>query len=135
MNLNDRFLKFCRQYPGAESIDDLVKPSDVPPGTKIADFLFQARTVVCEVKTLTKETVEKLVAYMQENGIGPSNLSNGQHKVKERFLQLEEGEEKYRQAIARVTTPLLMGLMMRRSRLETQRKYSISQRPMVFFLS
>jgi hypothetical protein len=110
MNLKDRFFRFCRQYPRAEDIDKLVKSSDVPAGMKIADFLFQARTIVCEVKTLSSETAEKLVVYMQENGIGPSDLPNGQHSIKELFLRLDEGEKKYRRAITLITTPLANGL-------------------------
>lgn len=110
MNLNDRFFAFCRQYPGAEEIDELLKSSKVPAGVKIADFFFQTRTIVCEVKTLTTETSEKLIAYMRENGIGPSDLSDGQHSIKDLFLQLDEGETKYRKAITLITTPLVDGL-------------------------
>src|SRR6266404_1409298 len=99
MNLNHRFFEFCRQYPGAEDIDELLKLFDVPAGMKIADFLFQQRTIVCEVKTLSTETAEKLAAYMQENGIGPFHLPNGQHSIRQLFLQLDEGEKKYRKAM------------------------------------
>jgi hypothetical protein len=110
MNLKDRFFEFCRQYPGAEDIGEPLKSSDVPTGMKIADFFFQVRTIVCEVKTLTTETAEKLVACMQENSIGPSDLPNGQHNIKQLFLQLHEGEKKYRKAMTLITTPLANGL-------------------------
>ncbi|HSB79740.1 MAG TPA: hypothetical protein VLM91_13240 [Candidatus Methylomirabilis sp.] len=110
MNLEDRFFEFSRQYVGTEDIDAILKPADVPTGMKIADFHFQMRTIVCEVKTLTKETAAKLVAYMQENGIGPSELAHGQHIIKELFLQLDNGERKYRKAITLITKPLTDGL-------------------------
>ena len=110
MSLTDRFFEFCRQYPGAEDIDELLKSSDVPAGMKIADFLFQVRTIVCEVKTLSTETAEKLAVYMQENGIGPSDLPTGQHSIKQLFFQLDEGEKKYRRAMTLITTPLANGL-------------------------
>lgn len=110
MNLNARFLEFCRRHPGAEDIDELVKLSGVPVGMRISDFLFQARTIVCEVKTLTNETAGKLVAYMQENGIDPSNLPDGDHSIRQLFLQLDGGEKKYRRAMTLITTPLTKGL-------------------------
>ncbi len=110
MNLRDRFLDFCRKYAGAEELDVIVKPADVPKGMKIADFLFASRSIVCEIKTLTTETAKKLAAYMEENGIGPSRLADGQHEVKDLFLKLEDGEKKYQKAITLSTTPMTDGL-------------------------
>lgn len=110
MSLEARFLKFCRQYPGAENIDDLVQTSGIPPGVQIADFLFQGRTIVCEVKTFTTETVEKLVAFMKEVGLDPSNLPSGQHIIEQLFLQLDDSEKKYQKAKTIITKPLADGL-------------------------
>jgi len=110
VELKDRFFEFCRHYPEAEDIDSIVNPAEIPTGIKIADFLLQQRTIVCEVKTLTNETAEKLAAYMHVNGIGPSQLSDGQHLVRDLFLKLEDGEAKYRKAITIITKPITDGL-------------------------
>ena len=110
MRLFDRFKAFCRQYPRAEEIDKLVKCMDVPMGAKIADFLFADRTIVCEIKTLTTETAEKLAAFMSESGIDPSELTQGRHDVVELFLSLSDGEAKLKKAITIATTPVADGL-------------------------
>jgi hypothetical protein len=110
MSLKERFFNFCRQFPDAEEIDAIVAPKTLPTGIKIADFLFEKRSIVCEVKTLTNDTATKLASYMEQNGIGPSQLSGGTHIIRELFLQLDDGEEKYQRAITLITKPLCDGL-------------------------
>jgi hypothetical protein len=110
MNLETRFFDFCNRHPEAENIDDLVKTTGAVKGMKIADFFFQNRTIVCEVKTLNKETADKLVAYMRKVGLDPAHLPRGQHSIERLFLEFEEGEAKYRKAIDLITTPIADGI-------------------------
>jgi hypothetical protein len=109
-NLHDRFIEFCRRYPGAEDIDELKKLLIVPPGMKIADYLFQARTIICEVKTLEQETQVKLEKYMRGNGIEPSNLLDGQPIIEELFLRLDDGKRNLQKAMSLISTPITKGL-------------------------
>ncbi len=106
-SLHDRFFAFCRQYPGAMDIDATIDPSKVPAGVKIADFLFESNTIVCEIKTLSQDTSkDKLVAIMKDHGIGPDHLQDGEHNVKTLFFQLDDGEAKYMKAFTLITTPI-----------------------------
>lgn len=108
--LEDRFFTFCRRFPDAEEIDVVVAPETIPTGLKIADFLFEKRSIVCEVKTLTNETGLKLARYMEQNGIGPSQLGSGIHIIRDLFLQMDDGERKFQKAITLITTPLCDGV-------------------------
>lgn len=53
--LEARFKAFVKTIPGAESIDDL---EELPEGSsKKADFFFDNRRIVCELKSLQVDTV------------------------------------------------------------------------------
>ena len=51
--LANRFIQFCQAIPGAEELDRLpLTPEQKALKLKIADFLFETRRIVCEIKTL-----------------------------------------------------------------------------------
>lgn len=110
--LTDRFTDFCRQYPGAESIDDVLTPEQkrqLALGTKVADFFFENRTIICELKSLTKDTSGKLVKFMTENGLDPSHLPPGEHTIEDLFVKLPNGEALLKKAMDSLTAPIADG--------------------------
>jgi len=107
--LEERFLQFCSQYPGAERIDPLITSEHRATKLKFADFFFENRTIICEVKTLKKQTTEKLVAFMAEHGVHPHTLGIGEHDMREVFGRLPDGEHLFRKATDLITTPVADG--------------------------
>lgn len=109
-NIDGRFKEFCSRFPGAENIDDLVAGRGDIAGVKRADYLFENRTIVCEVKVLSVDTSPKLVAFMRDHGIDPASLSAGRHIVEDLFKHLQDGEELFRRATDLAMTPIQDGL-------------------------
>lgn len=107
--LEDRFLQFCSQFPGAEPIDPLITSEHRANKLKFADFLFEHRTIICEVKTLKKQTTDKLVAFMTKHGVHPHTLGTGEHDMRDVFGRLPDGESLYRQATDLIMTPVSDG--------------------------
>jgi hypothetical protein len=107
--LEDRFLHFCSKFPGAEPIDSLITSEHRATKLKFADFFFENRTIICEVKTLKKQTTEKLVEFMDAHGIHPHTLGNGEHDMHEVFARLPDGERLFRKATDLITTPVADG--------------------------
>lgn len=65
-SLENRFNHFVRTFPGAEVIDSLDWP-DHPSKRRKADFLLEERQVVIELKTLTKNTADKVEREMDRH--------------------------------------------------------------------
>jgi hypothetical protein len=109
--LKSRFEAFCRQFPGAEVIDDILTPEQklqIKGGMHVADYFFENRTIIVEQKSLEKETAAKLEAFMKQSGI--TTIPPGEPTVESLFLALPNGENLYRKAIDLVTTPIADGL-------------------------
>lgn len=66
--LANRFIECCKAIPGAEFIDDLPMTAE-QKASKKADFFFQGRTIVCEIKSLESDTSEKFISYLESQGI------------------------------------------------------------------
>lgn len=107
--LEDRFLKFCCQFPGAQPIDPLITSEHRATKLKFADFFFENRTIICEVKTLKKQTTDKLVTFMAEHGVHPHTLGTGEHDMRDVFGRLPDGESLFRKATDLITTPVADG--------------------------
>lgn len=60
MRLEERFKTFLSTDLGAESVDDLSGTMAWPAGKQKADFLFENRRIVCELKRLTADPLPKL---------------------------------------------------------------------------
>src|SRR2546426_1489037 len=97
-DLKTRFLTFCRQFEGVEDIDSLLKREHHALQLHVADFFFENRTIICEIKTLESETANKMLTFMAENGIDPELLQPGEHDVQNLFAQLTNGEALFRKA-------------------------------------
>ena len=109
-NIEERFKRFCAHFPGAENIDDLVVGLGCRDGSKRADYLFEDRTIICEVKTLSADTSTKLVKFMRRLGIDPDALSSGRHIVEDLFKSLQDGDRLFRRATDFAMTPVQDGL-------------------------
>ncbi len=101
MTLKERFDDFCSSYPGVEVIDQLENP---PKGTQKADYLFEKRTIVCEVKSLEANMVDKLLNGLKSDGIDPKSLKKGRHIIEELYSNLPKGENLYNQLKKNITT-------------------------------
>lgn len=109
--LKSRFEAFCRQYPGAEVIDDILTSEQklqIKGGMHVADYFFENRTIIAEQKSLEKDTAAKLEAFMKQNGI--TTIPAGDPTVESLFLALPNGEKLYQKGIDLVTTPIADGL-------------------------
>jgi hypothetical protein len=110
--LEDRFIAFCKTYPRGEPIDQIALTQQQEAlrqasNLKRADFFFDRRAFVCEIKTLKIETSGKLVAIMQKVGLDPATLPEGTHILEQLFQKLPEGSKLLRNALKIVMTPLI----------------------------
>lgn len=104
MTLKDRFDDFCRQYPGSVAIDSLDNP---PKGVQKGDYLFENKTVVCEVKCLEADMAKKLVAILKKDGIDPAELPKGRHIIEDLYLKLPrkmKGKNRYKALVKKITS-------------------------------
>lgn len=107
--LKDRFFTFLRAFPGAEEIDPLVTRKMAATNLKFADFLFEGRTIIAEVKTLETQTTAKLEEFMAKLGVHPATLPSGSHIVEDVFAGLPDGDKLYRKATDLVMRPVADG--------------------------
>ncbi|HYK04083.1 MAG TPA: hypothetical protein VE974_20175 [Thermoanaerobaculia bacterium] len=102
--LKERFDDFCRQYPGAVPIDSLDNP---PKGLQKGDYLFEEKTIVCEVKCLEADMAKKLLDTMKADGIDPARLPNGRHVIEDLYLRLPKkakGKNRYNDVVKKITS-------------------------------
>ena len=76
--LANRFTEFCRSIAGIEEIDAMIFSRD-KQWFKRADFLLDARSVICEVKSLETDTAPKFAAFLKQEGI---DLPPGEYSVR-----------------------------------------------------
>ncbi len=104
MTLKERFDDFCRQYPGSVAIDSLENP---PKGVQKGDYLFEDKTIVCEVKCLEADMRKKLLDIMKADGIDPGQLPKGRHIIEDLYLKLPKkmkGKNRYNQLVKKITS-------------------------------
>lgn len=109
--LNERFMEFCRQFPGAEPIDSIpLTPEQearrLATNLRRADFFFEGRAIICEMKALEIDTTDKLVEVMNEGGIGPGDLPKGMHIIDALFQRIPKGSKLLKHAMKLVLVPL-----------------------------
>lgn len=106
--LADRFIQFCGSLPGAEEIDRLPLTSEQKAlKLKCADFLFESRSIICEIKSLETDTTSKFVSFLNEQGF---QLLPGEYSVKELFSTRPNGQELFQKATNIVATAVADGL-------------------------
>lgn len=106
--LADRFIQFCRSLPGAEEIDRLPLTSEQKAlKLKCADFLFDNRSIICEIKSLETDTASKFVSFLNEQGF---QLLPGEYSVQELFSTRPNGQELFQKATNIVATAVADGL-------------------------
>lgn len=92
-NLESRFLAFAKSLPNSEYIDDL--PLDQKQAkSKKGDFFFNNRSVVCEIKSLKKDTSNKVDSIIFPHRDRPEwPLFYGEWKISKILAHLPDGEQ------------------------------------------
>lgn len=104
--LATKFENFLATIPGAERVDDLAKNANLER-TKRADFLFENRTIVCELKSLETRTNRKGNAILRSSGI---QVPEGGAWVFDLLGNRTDRDELYDRVVNAGTTPLVDGL-------------------------
>ncbi len=109
MSLRDRFSDFCRNYQGAEDIDSIaLSPEEenrrLAGNLQRADYFFNGRAIIAELKTLEIDPQGKVVEIMDQAGIGPDVLGKGVHIVEELFSGVPNGKKLFRKAVKAITS-------------------------------
>lgn len=100
------FNELIGSLPLVENIDDLTKEID-HDGIQIADYMFLERQIVCEIKTLnkdTKEKIDKIIEDMEDREDYP--IFYGEWGVDKILKNLSNGEEIQRKMAESVTSPI-----------------------------
>jgi hypothetical protein len=106
--LANRFIEFCRSVPGAEELDALaLTPEQKALKLKCADFLFENRSIICEIKALETNTAGKFVSFLKQEGF---ELPPGEYSVQQLFSTRPNGQELFQKATSIVATAVADGL-------------------------
>lgn len=108
--LADKFIECCRGIPGAEDIDSLpLTPEQLNKYPSRADFFFENRTIVCEVKTIEADTANKFIDYLELQGVyfEPGTYYDDLIGY---ITDRENGEAIWRKAKTLATTPIEQGI-------------------------
>lgn len=104
--LDDEFMTFCRSIAGAESVDSL-RIAGPNADLKKADFFFENRRIICEVKSLHTETNDKLVKVLLEAGV---SLQPGTFELTKALRGRLDENELYRKCVNVITTAVSDGV-------------------------
>ncbi|OFW37551.1 MAG: hypothetical protein A3F70_18065 [Acidobacteria bacterium RIFCSPLOWO2_12_FULL_67_14] len=106
--LADRFIQFCRSVPGAEEIDALpLAPDQKALKLRSADFFFENRTIIFEIKSLESDTSPKFIAFLKNQGF---DLRPGEYIVQDLFASRPNSDELFRTATDIIATAVADGL-------------------------
>jgi hypothetical protein len=106
--LANRFIEFCRSVPGAEQVDGLAFTREQEKlRLKRADFLFDSRSIICEIKTLEADTSPKFIAFLKQEGF---DLPPGEYSVQQLFSTRPNGQDLFRKATNLIATAVADGL-------------------------
>lgn len=106
LEFRPRFQEFVRSIPGAECIDDLPQTHEQRVAKK-ADFFFENRRIVCELKNLETDTspkLEKLIKPLQDRPEWP--VFYGKRPLRQVLQKFPEAEEIQRRAFEATTTAI-----------------------------
>lgn len=109
-SLEKRFFTFVKSIDDAESIDDLSLTSEQKK-TKKGDFFFKNRSVVCEIKSLKKDTspkVDHILAPFRNCPEWP--MFYGEWKIAKVLEHLPDGEQIGQKIIEEVSSAVSNGL-------------------------
>ena len=108
--LADKFIECCRGIPGAEDIDALPLTAEQrKKHPSRADFFFQTRTIVCEVKTIEADTAKKFIDYLESQGVQFEPDTNYEDLIGY-ITNRENGESIWLKAKALAMTPIEQGI-------------------------
>lgn len=100
------FYKFLKRLPHSEAIDELAEGFE-HERKQIADFFFLDRKIACEVKSLnkdTKEKIEKIIDNLRERDDFP--IFYGEWDVKKILKHLHDGDAIYEKIAYSITSPI-----------------------------
>jgi hypothetical protein len=122
--LTERFTEFCESLRLAERIDALPLTDEQRRARK-ADFFFQARRIVCEIKTLETDTNPKIAKVLLDAGV---TLTLGDNRIDTVLAGRPDGQELYRKCINVMTTSVSDGVdEANRQIRETKRTFGIHE--------
>lgn len=102
----DKFQEFLELLPNSESIDEVAKDID-HEGVQIADYLFLDRKIVCELKTLNKDTKEKVDAIVRDlEQRDDYPIFYGKWDVNKILDNLHDGKDIQAKMAYKVTSPI-----------------------------
>lgn len=102
----DNFYQFLNELPISESIDAILPDKD-HKGVKKADYFFQARKIVCEVKSLNKDTSEKIEhAIEAQKDRKEFPIFYGGWDIKKVLKYFPDGGEIYENLVYAITSPI-----------------------------
>jgi hypothetical protein len=106
MDVEDRFMAFAKTLPGAEYIDEMELTHEQREARK-ADFLFDNRRIICELKSLKTDTggkVEKILEPHRQRPEWPIFFGTvGVHQI---LKHLPDGQQINRQIFDAVTSAI-----------------------------
>ncbi|HEX7678348.1 MAG TPA: hypothetical protein VF713_09500 [Thermoanaerobaculia bacterium] len=110
--LTERFTAFCTQLTNAEPIDSITLTAEEEArreaqNLRKADYFFEKRTIICEIKTLEIDTAGKLVEVMTKAGLHPETLTKGEHVIEALFTKIPKGSKLFGRAVKLLMTPLI----------------------------
>jgi hypothetical protein len=106
MDAEDRFIAFAKTLPGAEYIDEMDLTLEQKEARK-ADFLFEDRRIICELKSRKTDTggkVEEILSPHKERPEWP--IFFGSVEVREILKHLPDGDRINRQIFDAITTAI-----------------------------
>lgn len=102
----ERFTEFCRSIPGAEELDAMSWTQE-QLRLKRADFLFDQRSIICEIKTLESDTAAKFISFLKQEGF---DLAPGQYSVQALLATRPNGNALFAKATNLIATAVADGL-------------------------
>jgi hypothetical protein len=126
MSLEGRFIDFAKRVVGSECLDDLPLTPE-QRGAEIADFFFSDRQIVCEIKSLKKDTSAKVERILEPHHDRPEwPVFYSPWELSKVLRYLPDSEQITRQIFDAITTAIkeLMRKANRQIR-ETKRTFGI----------
>lgn len=124
--LAKRFAAFCDAVPGSERIDNIELTEDQKRSKlKRADFFFERRTILCELKSLETDTTDKLVPILRDAGVP---LAAGTFELTALIKHRPDYDELYRACMNALTTSVEDGLAQANRQIrETKQLFDIDE--------
>ena len=124
-DIKNRFTALCDAFPGSERIDHIALTADQKSSQlKRADFFFEDRTIICELKSLETDTNDKIIPILKAAGVP---LAAGTFELTALIRERPDYDQLYRACVNALTTSVQDGLSdANRQIRETKRLFGIS---------